>query len=159
MASIWDKRISISIFGEPDAPAMGVTIGNLPVGEYINAEELANYMARRVPNLGDAAEADIVPSPRIMSGISNERTTGAPLCAFIQNVRRSPKPQGDNVDRLSRPGNADYTGAVRYRRQFFHAPYSSALLCRSVMCADTRTPRNLHRGAHSKYPQCKGQPF
>ena len=90
MASIWDKRISISIFGEPDAPAMGVTIGNLPVGEYINAEELANYMARRVPNLGDAAEADIVPSPRIMSGISNERTTGAPLCAFIQNVRRSP---------------------------------------------------------------------
>ena len=57
MASIWDKRISISIFGEPDAPAMGVTIGNLPVGEYINAEELANYMARRVPNLGDAAEA------------------------------------------------------------------------------------------------------
>ena len=83
MASIWDKRISISIFGEPDAPAMGVTIGNLPVGEYINAEELANYMARRVPNLGDAAEADIVPSPRIMSDRS------AALCVHTECPQKS----------------------------------------------------------------------
>ena len=167
MASIWDKRISISIFGEPDAPAMGVTIGNLPVGEYINAEELANYMARRVPNLGDAAEADIVPSPRIMSGISNERTTGAPLCAFIQNVRRSPKPQGDNVDRLSRPGNADYTGTVRYRsfsdfesRGNFSMRLTAPLCFAGAVCAQILERRGIYTGAHiASIHNVKDNPF
>lgn len=39
MSSIWNNRISISIFGESHGPAIGVIIDNLPPGEYIDSEE------------------------------------------------------------------------------------------------------------------------
>ena len=47
MSSFWNNRISVSMFGEAHGPAIGVTVDNLPSGEYIDAEELARFMARR----------------------------------------------------------------------------------------------------------------
>lgn len=53
MSSFWNNRISISIFGEAQGSAIGVTIDNLPGWRYINADELAAFMARRTPkNIG-----------------------------------------------------------------------------------------------------------
>ena len=49
MSSLWNNRISISIFGESHGPAIGVVMDNLPPGEYINVEELGRFMARRAP--------------------------------------------------------------------------------------------------------------
>ena len=49
MASFWNNRISISIFGESHGPAIGVTIDNLPPGEFIDIEKLAQFMERRAP--------------------------------------------------------------------------------------------------------------
>ena len=36
MSSFWNHNISISIFGESHGPAIGVTMDNLPPGEYID---------------------------------------------------------------------------------------------------------------------------
>ena len=47
MASIWNNRISVSIFGEAQGPAIGVTIDNLPPGEFIEAKKLHQFMERR----------------------------------------------------------------------------------------------------------------
>ena len=47
MSSFWNNRISISIFGEADAPAIGVTIDNLPAGEPIDTDAIARFMSRR----------------------------------------------------------------------------------------------------------------
>ena len=54
------------MFGEAHGPAIGVTVDNLPSGEYIDAEELARFMARRY--LGGSAPA-VNSMPHIMSGI------------------------------------------------------------------------------------------
>ena len=48
-----------------------------------------------------------------MSGLLNDRTTGAPLCAFIQNTDTRSKDYSNL--HAARPGHADYTGAMRYR--------------------------------------------
>ena len=40
MSSFWNNRISISIFGESHGPAIGVTIDNLPPGEYIDMDKI-----------------------------------------------------------------------------------------------------------------------
>ena len=83
MSSFWNHNISISIFGESHGPAIGVTMDNLPPGEYIDLEQLREFMARRAPRQDATSthrkEADL---PSIMSGMLNNRTTGTPLMAL-----------------------------------------------------------------------------
>lgn len=151
MSSIWNNRISISIFGESQGPAIGVTIDNLPSGEHIDVEEIAKFMARR--NICINAPADNA-MPHVMSGIYNDRTTGTPLCAFIQNAPAK-APQHTNVDKLSRPGHADYTGALRYRgfndfRDEGHFSHKLTIpLCfAGAVCAQILERRGIYTGAH-----------
>ena len=49
MSSVWNNRISVSIFGESHGPAIGVVIDNLPAGENIDVNELMKFLARRAP--------------------------------------------------------------------------------------------------------------
>ncbi len=152
MSSIWNNRISVSIFGEAEGPAIGVTIDNLPPGEHINAEELSAFMSRRnIVNGGNAWENM---RPHVMSGIYNDRTTGAPLCAFIQNIPSS-SPKNDELDNLVRPGHADYTGAVRYRgfndvrnSGHFSDKLTAPLCFAGAVCGQILERRGIYTGAH-----------
>ena len=49
MASLWNDRISISIFGESHGTGIGVVMDNLPPGEYIRMEDVLAFMSRRAP--------------------------------------------------------------------------------------------------------------
>ena len=115
MSSTWNNRISISIFGESHGPAIGVVIDNLPPGEGIDIDELSHFLSRRAPKTDKTStqrkEKDL---PQIMSGLVNNKTTGTPLCAFIQNTDTRSQDYS-NISRLARPGHADYTGALRYK--------------------------------------------
>ena len=151
MSSIWNNRISISIFGESNGPAIGVTVDNLPSGEYIDVEALTRFMARR--NIGRNKVRENV-MPHVMSGVYNDRTTGTPLCAFIQNVSVK-APQHSNLDRLSRTGHADYTGAVRYRgindfrdEGHFTDRLTIPLCFAGAICAQILERRGIYTGAH-----------
>ena len=151
MSSFWNNRISVSMFGEAHGPAIGVTVDNLPSGEYIDAEELARFMARRY--LGGSAPA-VNSMPHIMSGIFKDRTTGTPLCAFLQNPDTS-APQHDNLDSLARPGHADYTGTMRYRGfndvrdgGHFSDRLTAPLCFAGAVCAQILERRGIYTGAH-----------
>ena len=115
MSSFWNNRISISIFGESHGPAIGVTIDNLPPGEYIDMDKIHQFMTRRAPKKDGTttprSEKDL---PEVLSGVLNNRTTGTPLCAMIQNTDTRSKDYS-NLAKLPRPGHADYTGAMRYQ--------------------------------------------
>lgn len=114
MASIWRHNISVSIFGESHGPAIGVIMDDLPAGEYIDMEKLVAFMSRRAPKKNKTStqrrESDM---PQIMSGFLDGKTTGTPLCAFINNTDTHSQDY-NNISRLARPGHADYTGALRY---------------------------------------------
>ncbi len=166
MSSFWNNRISISIFGEAQGSAIGITIDNLPAGEYINAEELSAFMARRSPkNIGNPVRRENA-VPHIMSGIYNERTTGSPLCAFLQNSERT-APQHSGNDRISRIGNADYTGAVRYRgfddvreKCNFSERLTAPLCFAGAICGQILERRGIYTGAHiSRIHNVKDNPF
>ena len=112
--SSWGNDIKISIFGESHGNGIGVVIDGLPAGEKLNFDEMYLQMSRRAPGNDKAAtprsEKD---APEILSGLLDNITTGAPLCAVIRNTNvRS----GDysNLLNCPRPGHADYTGYVRY---------------------------------------------
>ena len=113
--STWGNQLKISIFGESHGGGIGVVIDGLPAGEVIDREALLRQMARRAPGKDKAAtprlEAD---TPEILSGLLNDTTTGAPLCAVIRNTNTRSQDYG-NVLSCPRPSHADYTGFVRYK--------------------------------------------
>ena len=155
MSSIWNNRISISFFGESEGPAIGVTIDGLPAGEYIDPDEIRRYMDRRTPNSYKDENTRRTPLPRIMSGVTGDRTTGGPLCAFIQNIDRRTREERNDVSKLVRAGNADYTGAVRYRGyndvmdRSSRAEKLTAPLCfAGAVCAQILERRGIFTGAH-----------
>ncbi len=119
MASIWNHRISISLFGEAEGPAIGVVVDNLPPGEYIEIDKLARFMTRRTRSLFLPADPnqpkEELDYPQVLSGLVADRTTGSPLCAFLNNPRGCEPFDYRSVSHLARPGHADYTGAMRYR--------------------------------------------
>lgn len=168
MSSFWNNRISVSIFGESCGPAIGVTIDNLPPGEYIDIEELNRFMARRNSVIDSAANESRSRSNllQIMSGVYNERTAGTPLCAFIQNTG-SYVEDYSNLSKLARPGHADYTGAVRYKgfndvRDGGHlSDKLTAPLCfAGAVCAQILERRGIYVGAHiSEIHNIKDTPF
>ena len=114
MASTWGNHIKLSIFGESHGPAIGAVLDGLPAGEAIDLEEVLLQMKRRAPGQDRSStprkEGDV---PRILSGMLEGRTTGAPLAAVIENHNTR---SGDYANLLAkpRPGHADFTGNVRY---------------------------------------------
>lgn len=155
MSSLWNNRISISIFGESHGPAIGVIIDNLPSGEYIDVEELGRFMSRRAPKKdGTTTSRSEKDMPQILSGVYNEKTTGTPLCAFIQNTDTH---SGDysNISKLARPGHADYTGAVRYKGfndvrggGHFSGRLTAPLCFAGAVCGQILERRGIYTGAH-----------
>lgn len=153
MSSFWQNNISISVFGEADGPAIGVTIDDLPPGEYIDTEELRDFMSRRLIGSEYTIErgGDF---PSILSGISNCRTTGAPVMALLHNNER-PTDEAGHVPRIARPGNADYTGTVRYRgfNDVRHGGHLSRkliapLIFAGAVCGQILERRSIYIGAH-----------
>ncbi len=114
MSSIWGEQLKLSIFGGSHTGAIGVTLDGLPAGEKIDWNALLLQMARRAPGQDKTAttrrESD---EPRVLCGLLEGVTTGAPLTAIIENSNAR---SGDYSDLKvhPRPGHADYTAWVKY---------------------------------------------
>ncbi len=114
MSSAWGEKIRISIFGESHGPAIGVVLDGLPAGEALDFDAITLQMGRRAPGRDLSStprkESDL---PQILSGVLNGMTTGAPLCAVIENTNTK-SGDYDNLKSVPRPGHADYTAFLRY---------------------------------------------
>jgi len=103
-----------SIFGESHGPAIGVVLEGVPAGLALDLDAIRFDLARRAPGKSALStarrEAD---EPRILSGVFEGKTTGAPLCAVIENTDTRSQDYSRTKD-LARPGHADYAAHVRY---------------------------------------------
>jgi len=115
MSSIFGENVKFSVFGQSHAEAIGVVIDGLPAGESIDMQEIAAFMARRAPgnNPGDTPrrEAD---KPRILSGLADGKTCGAPLCAVIDNTDTRSRDY-ENLRHIPRRGHADFPLNEKFR--------------------------------------------
>ncbi len=168
MSLIWKNRITVSYFGEAHDPVIGVNIDGLPEGEHISAEEIVKFLSRTAPKSISAIDKKILPSPRIMSGIRNNRTTGAPLCAVIQNSTVDTSYNSDTMQNVNiQRGLADYTGALRYRgysdvrNSAFNSDIFTVPLCfAGAVCGQILERRGIYTGAHIAFlHNIKDNPF
>ena len=103
-----------ALFGESHGPAIGVVLEGVPPGLALNLDAVRFDLSRRAPGKNALStarrEAD---EPHILSGLFQGHTTGAPLCAVIENTDTR---SGDyeRTKNLARPGHADYPAHVRY---------------------------------------------
>jgi len=114
MASSFGKELKISVFGESHGQGIGVLVDGLPAGETIDVEALQAFLDRRKPGGTPLAtarkEADV---PEFLSGVTEGKTNGFPLCAMIRNTDTRSKDYKALLD-LPRPAHADYTAWVKW---------------------------------------------
>ena len=113
MSSVYTGNLTVAIFGQSHAPAIGVTVDGLPAGLPVDLDALQQFLRRRAPGQNawstPRKEAD---APEILCGLSNGRTCGAPLTAIIRNTNTR-SGDYDNLRDTPRPGHADYTAQIK----------------------------------------------
>ncbi len=106
------KLFRVTNFGESHGPGMGVVVDGCPPGLEWDGDFVAWELSRRRPGQSSLTtrrnESDM---PQVLSGIFENRTTGAPITLFSPNEDvRSQDYRSD----VFRPSHADYTYHVKY---------------------------------------------
>ena len=107
------RLFRVSIFGESHGVALGVTLGGCLPGVLLSEADFAMDLDRRKPHqVGSTPrrEADV---PRIVSGVYQGRTTGAPITVLFDNTKQDSSAYA-GVKEQPRPGHADFVSGVRY---------------------------------------------
>ncbi len=97
----------ISIFGESHGKWVGVTIDGCPAGIALREEDLAPDLDRRKAGAAGTTPRKEDDMPIFVSGLFNNKTTGAPLTIVFENnnVRSA---DYDAIKATPRPGHADF---------------------------------------------------
>jgi len=108
------KSFVVTTFGESHGQALGAIVDGCPPGLPLSEADLQGDLDRRRPGQSrhttQRREPDQV---RILSGVFEGLTTGAPIGLLIENVDQRSKDYSEIKDRF-RPGHADYTYHQKY---------------------------------------------
>ncbi len=101
-------------WGESHGPAIGVVIDGCPSLLPLSESDIQPWLDKRRPGQSrfttQRQESD---AARIMSGVFEGKTTGAPICLMIENSDQRSKDYDDIKDKF-RPGHADYAYMAKY---------------------------------------------
>ena len=97
----------INIFGESHGKLVGVTIDGCPAGIDLREEDLAPDLDRRKAGAAGTTPRKEDDMPIFVSGVFNNKTTGAPLTIVFENnnVRSA---DYEAIKATPRPGHADF---------------------------------------------------
>ncbi len=138
-----------TIFGESHGPAIGVVLEGVPPGLALNLDAVRFDLARRAPGRNALStarkEAD---EPRVLSGVFEGRTTGAPLCAVMENTDARSGDYEKTKD-LARPAHVRYGGFQDYRGGgHFSGRLTAPLVFAGGVAKQLLAQRGIFVGAH-----------
>ena len=155
MSSAFGNCIKISIFGQSHSEAIGVVIDGLKAGFKLNTDEINSFMKRRAPGQNAVstprAEADEF---HIISGVVDNITCGAPLCAIINNTNTRSKDYS-KLKEVPRPAHSDFPAFVKHSGfndirggGHFSARLTAPLCFAGAVCMQLLEKENIFIGAH-----------
>ena len=101
-------------WGESHGPAIGVVVDGVPARLALAEPDIQHWLDKRKPGQSrfttQRREDDLV---RVLSGVFDGLTTGAPIQLLIENTDQRPRDYRNLADRF-RPGHADYTYWKKY---------------------------------------------
>ena len=141
--------LRMTTFGESHGPALGVVVDGVPPGIDLSAADFLPELARRRPGQSAVTtartEAD---EPRILSGVFEGRTTGAPLAITVENsgqrsgdyeaLRDRPRPGHADETYASKYGHRDHRGGGRSSGRETVARVLAGVVARKVLPRETR---------------------
>ncbi len=156
MGSTLGKCLKISLFGESHGEAVGVVLDGFPAGIKVDEAFIETEMARRAPGGILASPRKEKDSCRILAGLLNGKTTGAPICCIIENSNtRSADYQ--TLLEVPRPSHADFTGTLRYNGfndlrggGHFSGRLTAPLVFAGALCKTFLKDQGVYIGAHLK---------
>ncbi len=108
------QAFRFTTWGESHGPAIGCVVDGVPPRIALAKSDIQPWLDRRAPGQSrfttQRREPDTV---RILSGVFEGETTGAPISLVIENVDQRSKDYGDIADKF-RPGHADFTYWKKY---------------------------------------------
>lgn len=114
MGNTFGKIFTITTFGESHGPAIGVVIDGCPAGLAIDEAFIQSELQRRKPGQSrittQRKEEDMC---KILSGVFEGKTTGAPIAMVIENEDQRSKDYSHLAESF-RPSHADYTYETKY---------------------------------------------
>jgi len=108
------KLFRVTVFGESHGFGVGVVVDGCPAGLKLSESDVQVELERRRPKDSvistSRREGDEV---RILSGVFNGFTTGAPICMLIRNEDVK-SDYYELIKNTPRPGHADYVARIKY---------------------------------------------
>lgn len=101
------RLFRVTIFGESHGPLVGITIDGCPAGMPLSPGDFQADLDRRKPGAAGTTPRQETDIPEIVTGLHNDKTTGAPLTIFFRNENTR---SGDyeHLRNAPRPGHADF---------------------------------------------------
>jgi chorismate synthase len=107
------KLFKLNIFGESHGTSVGIVIDGCPAGLPLKQSDFEADFSRRKSGAKGTTPRQEPDTPRIMSGLFKDRTTGAPLMILFENTNTRSGDYGQLKD-IPRPGHADFTGHYKF---------------------------------------------
>lgn len=108
------RLFRVSILGESHGPAVGVVIDGCPAGIPISLSDFESDLERRKPGATGTTTRIEDDVPKIVSGVFENKTTGAPITLLFENknVRSG---DYDAIKNTPRPGHADFVLLEKFK--------------------------------------------
>jgi chorismate synthase len=105
---------TVTTFGESHGPALGGVVDGCPPGLALTEDDIQHDVERRRSGTSKYTSQRREPDRvRILSGVFEGRTTGAPIGLLVENTDQRSYDYDKIKDRF-RPGHADYTYQQKY---------------------------------------------
>ncbi len=113
MKNTYGTSVKLTIFGESHGEGIGAVIDGLAPGVTVDNNEIDRLLSRRRPSSAMDTARREKDEYRIISGVFQGKTTGAPICIVIPN---EDKRSGDyeKMRGIARPSHADYAANCKY---------------------------------------------
>ncbi len=155
MSCNFGNSIKINIFGQSHSEAIGVVIDGLPAGFKIDTEKISAFMARRAPGQNDLStprkETDEF---KIISGVVDGVTCGAPLCAVTEN-KNTRSGDYDKLKFIPRPSHSDFAAWAKHEGfndirggGNFSGRMTAPLCFAGAICMQMLEAKGIKFGAH-----------
>jgi chorismate synthase len=108
------KEFVVTTFGESHGKVVGVVVDGCPAGLPLSETDFQEELDCRIPSepkiVSGRVEKDVA---KILSGIFNGFTTGAPIALMVEN-KETHSSDYEAIKDLPRPGHSDYPAHIKY---------------------------------------------
>ncbi len=154
MSFSYGNKVKIQIFGQSHSDSIGVVIEGLPSNFFVDFEKVASFLQRRQGGKSHTTKRKENDFPKIVSGLSKEKTCGSPLVAIFSNDDINSDHYKD-MSNTPRPSHVDYVAGIKYGESndfrgggHFSGRMTLPLCFAGAVCMQILEKENIKIGAH-----------